>query len=189
MGGVFFGDDESEGATQSSEAAREPQISGTMATAELRELATRLIRIAADIDDKASGSGGSVSASDDQSEFLTLREIEREEPFLADLAERIYDGRRRRVRFLDDDLFGEPAWDMLLDLFINHARKQRVPTTSLCIASQAPTTTALRWISILEQRGLVRRFSSERDQRVHYVELEEKGYRAVSGFLRDLVRK
>lgn len=188
MSGVFFDGDEGEGSAGSSEGPQNVRPGSTIAAAELRDLATRLVRIAADLDENPTGAATAASP-EELAEFLTLREIEREEPLLADLAERIYDGRRRRNRFLDDDLFGEPAWDMLLDLFINHARKQRVPTTSLCIASLAPTTTALRWISILEQRGLVRRISSERDQRVHYVELEEKGYRAVSGFLRDIIRK
>lgn len=188
MGGIFFDGDGGEGSTESSEGVRQPRPGPVLAADQLRDLASRLVRIAGNLEEVTAGAV-LAPPSDETSEFLTLREIEREEPLLAYLAERIYDGRRRRNRFLDDDLFGEPAWDMLLDLFINHARKQRVPTTSLCIASQAPTTTALRWISILEQRGLVRRISSERDQRVHYVELEEKGYRAVSGFLRAVVRK
>lgn len=188
MSGVFFGGKEGEGPVGSSEGAKDTRPGWSAAATELRDLAARLVHIAADLDASPPGTSPP-AAAEEMGEFLTLREIEREEPLLADLAERIYERRRRRNRFLDDDLFSEPAWDMLLDLFINHARKQRVPTTSLCIASQAPTTTALRWISILEQRGLVRRISSERDQRVHYVELEEKGYRAVSGFLRAVVRK
>jgi len=73
-------------------------------------------------------------------------------------ARRTYRNRRsRNALFADEALFGEPAWDLLLDLFIAAKERKRVPVTSACIGAAVPTTTALRWLAVLEERGLVLR--------------------------------
>src|SRR3546814_5777917 len=64
------------------------------------------------------------------------------------LVRRIIHQRQLRARFFDPALFGDPAWDMLLDLTAARAEHNRVSVTSLCIASGVPLTTALRWIEI-----------------------------------------
>lgn len=111
------------------------------------------------------------------------------ESLLPKMAEYEYRDRRRRAELFDAKFFGEPAWDMLLDLFINRARGQTVATTSLCIASGVPPTTALRWIGVLEGKGLVHRYFCERDQRLHYVELTEDGVRRVAEHFRERLRQ
>jgi DNA-binding MarR family transcriptional regulator len=72
--------------------------------------------------------------------------------------------RRLRDKSLGD-IFGEPAWDMLLDLFIANDRGQEVSISSLCHAAAAPATTALRWINVLEERGLIVRQRDPNDGR------------------------
>ena len=62
------------------------------------------------------------------------------------LAREFYAGRRRRARYLSVDLFGEPTWDILLDLYVAAREGRRVPTTSACIGAHVPPTTALRWL-------------------------------------------
>lgn len=99
-------------------------------------------------------------------------------PALA-MAREIYAGRRRRERFLAPDLFGEPTWDILLDLFIAAAEARRVPTTSACIGANVPPTTALRWLRILEARGLVEREDDGRDGRRTFVCLTVRGLAAM----------
>lgn len=121
---------------------------------------------------------------------MTLRKIpalrfEQDIRALAAVAENEYRSRRLREEVLGNDLFGEPAWDMLLDLYINHARKRRVPVTSLCQASSRPITTALRWITELQTRGLVSRCDSSQDNRVSYVELTALGLRLVGSYLQE----
>ena len=46
---------------------------------------------------------------------------------------------------VDAELFGDPAWDMLLDLTAARAEHTRVSVTSLCIASAVPPTGAPGW--------------------------------------------
>ena len=99
------------------------------------------------------------------------------------LAREFYAGRRRRSRYLSVDLFGEPTWDILLDLYVAARENRRVPTTSACIGAHVPPTTALRWLRILEMRGLVDREDDGRDGRRTFVRLTERGHAVMEGFL------
>jgi hypothetical protein len=40
-----------------------------------------------------------------------------------------------RARFFQEELFADPAWDMLLDLLQAEIAQHRVPVSSLCIAA------------------------------------------------------
>lgn len=95
--------------------------------------------------------------------------------FLKD-AETYYRFRRTRDKIFDNRLFADPAWDMLLDLFIAKLTKKRISVSSLCIASAVPATTALGWIAHMEERYLIRRTSDADDRRRIYVELTEQAY-------------
>lgn len=94
-------------------------------------------------------------------------------------AEQEYASRRRRERNLPGDLLGEPAWDMLLYLYVQKARGRPVSIHSLCIAAMVPPTTALRWIDRLLACGLVERRRCERDLRVVHIELTGRGMAAI----------
>ena len=92
-----------------------------------------------------------------------------------EMAVEVYRNRRRRARiFGNNDLFGEPSWDIMLDLFIAGERKKLVSVTSACIGADVPTTTALRWLTILEKRGLVVRQIDGQDARRVLVSLTDK---------------
>lgn len=90
-----------------------------------------------------------------------------------------YDDRRQRRRYLSADLFGEPAWDLLLDLFQARLEDKMITVTSACIAADVPLTTALRWIGVLEQQGLVERSRNVSDQRSIWVRLSDTGMQAM----------
>ena len=91
------------------------------------------------------------------------------------MAETHYAARRRRDRFLPADLVGEPAWDILLDLYIAWKRGHAVSTSSACLGAHVPATTALRWLQVLQDRGLIDRYGDERDQRRTLVRLTRQG--------------
>ena len=103
---------------------------------------------------------------------------------LAKLAREEYELRRSRQCFLDEDLFSEPAWDILLDLFASGVEGRKISVTSSCVASGVPRSTAMRYLAELEERGLVRRSGSERDGRVHYLSLTDFGSAKVKQALR-----
>lgn len=98
-------------------------------------------------------------------------------------ARETYAIRRRRDRHLPGDLFGEPTWDILLDLYVATRENRPVPTTSACIGADVPPTTALRWLRILEARGLVEREEDGRDGRRTFVRLSAQGLAAMDDWL------
>jgi len=65
--------------------------------------------------------------------------------------------RRERDGLFAPALFADPAWDLLLDLYAAHLEGRAVSVSSACIAANVPQTIALRWISVLECRGLIER--------------------------------
>lgn len=104
-------------------------------------------------------------------------------------AKAIYRARRRRQRhfaMLERD-FGEPVWDVMLDLFIAGREKRRVSVSSACIAADVPPTTALRWIQHLEDQAVVVREPDPSDRRRAYLQLSEPIAAAMEGYITELV--
>jgi len=89
----------------------------------------------------------------------------------ADTVANVIRARRLRSRFFSEELFADPAWDMLLDLLQAEIRHHRVPVSSLCIAAAVPATTALRWLKTLVSQGLFIRRADPHDGRRVFVEL------------------
>jgi hypothetical protein len=99
------------------------------------------------------------------------------------LARKTYALRRKRAAIFGNlDLFGEPAWDILLDLFIAYAEGKPVSVSSACIGSAAPATTGLRWLGVLADQGLVVRENDADDQRRVMVRLTQAGRLAMERF-------
>ena len=92
--------------------------------------------------------------------------------------------RRRREAIFQADIFAEPAWDMLLDLYVQDHLGRMVSIHSLCIAAAVPPTTALRWIGKLVADGLVQRRKSLDDHRVVHVALTDEGRTVMEHYLR-----
>lgn len=108
---------------------------------------------------------------------------------LSRIAKREYVQRIQRSKYFEGDLFADPAWDMLLDLYISKVSGIRISITSLCIASHVPPTTALRWIGVLEEFELLRKIRDSADQRRVWVELTDLGSEKMEGYLRDVHKK
>lgn len=99
------------------------------------------------------------------------------------LARKAYALRRKRAAiFGNPDLFGEPAWDILLDLFIAQGEGKPVSVSSACIGSAAPATTGLRWLGVLADEGLVVRENDPEDHRRVLVRLTPAGRAAMERF-------
>ena len=96
------------------------------------------------------------------------------------LAEKLYAERRRRDKAMGlDGLLGEPVWDILLDLTIAHERQEKLTVTAVVIGSEVPATTALRYIGVLEKRGLIERTPDTEDGRRTWVMLTEEGVKTM----------
>jgi DNA-binding MarR family transcriptional regulator len=94
--------------------------------------------------------------------------------------------RQARTRFFDPELFGDPAWDMLLDLAAAHGERAQVSVTSLCIAAGVPATTALRWLSQMVESGIFIRVPDPADKRRAFIALSDKAIGAMAGYFASL---
>jgi DNA-binding MarR family transcriptional regulator len=99
--------------------------------------------------------------------------------WLRDRVRRYAVQRQRRSKYLGAGLFADPAWDILLDLFVAEGRGANISVTSACIASLVPRSTALRWIGLLETGGFVVRRKDPTDRRVAYLALTSQGRTGV----------
>ena len=97
--------------------------------------------------------------------------------------------RQLRYQHLPRPMFGEPAWDMLLSLYVTSGCEAPQTVSNLCSYSAAPSTTALRWIDFLEREELVARRPNKCDLRVVFVELTSKGRAAIEAYLADLLEQ
>lgn len=107
-------------------------------------------------------------------------------PVSAEMIRSIIRARRMRTRYFEEDLFADPAWDMLLDLLQAEISHLRVPVSSLCIAAAVPATTALRWLKIMVGKGLFVRRADPHDGRRVFVELAPDASRALRNYFADV---
>ena len=94
--------------------------------------------------------------------------------------------RRLRSRYFPEELFADPAWDMLLDLLQAEICHLRVPVSSLCIAAAVPATTALRWLKTMVQEGLFLRRADPHDGRRVFVELAPQASDALRRYFSEV---
>jgi DNA-binding MarR family transcriptional regulator len=88
------------------------------------------------------------------------------------MARLIYRLRRRRDDLLGSaSLFSDPAWDMLLDLFIAAREEKPISISGVGAGSGVPATTALRYVTALQSAGLITLLADPADRRRQWVHL------------------
>lgn len=91
--------------------------------------------------------------------------------------------RRLREEVFGPELFADPAWDILLDLYTAEARGECVQTSSLAFAARVPHSTAIRWAKIMTRAGLIDRHKDPRDARRIHVRLSDTARALMSEYL------
>lgn len=165
-------------------------------TEQVGQIAQRLEKLEGPVRDFGSGDGESAfrfesprpAFAGGDGDDGSARLVRASRPPLPDprLVRRIIRQRQLRARFFDGDLFGDPAWDMLLDLTAARAEHTRVSVTSLCIASGVPPTTALRWIGQMTDAGLLERVEDETDRRRAFIALTERAADGMARYFAEL---
>jgi DNA-binding MarR family transcriptional regulator len=92
---------------------------------------------------------------------------------------RICELRRKRNEMFPARLFGDPTWDMLLQLYAARLDMQRLSITRLTKLCGVPATTVLRRLGVLETEGLVTRTDDPLDGRRVHVALSFVGAEAM----------
>ncbi|UVO50253.1 MarR family winged helix-turn-helix transcriptional regulator [Sphingomonas sp. SUN019] len=85
--------------------------------------------------------------------------------------------RRRGLVFADaPGLFAEPAWDILLSLYVARNEKRRCSVTSVAPSAGIPYTTLLRCLSVLASAELVSRSGDAVDRRRSNLDITDRGH-------------
>jgi DNA-binding MarR family transcriptional regulator len=169
-------------ALASSRSLRRPRLSDVASdhnAERLRQLSDEVSRIASTLARLSSGP----SAPRPTVPKATIAEAP---PVSAELVRSIIRARRLRARFFQEDLFADPAWDMLLDLFQAEIAQLRVPVSSLCIAAAVPATTASRWLKTMVEQGLFVRRADPHDGRRVFVELAPETSEALRSYFAEV---
>ena len=90
--------------------------------------------------------------------------------------------RRLRSQYFPAELFSDPCWEMLLDLYDAALAGAEVTVTSLSAASGVPQTTALRRMETLQGHDLIVRAEDKSDKRRTIIKLSDAGMEAVERF-------
>jgi len=96
------------------------------------------------------------------------------------------ESKRRQIG--NGELFGDPCWAMLLDLMIARLEGRKVAVSSACIASGAPTTTAMRLINRLVSESILVRSPDENDGRRDFLTIDPAIEKALIAYLNELAK-
>jgi DNA-binding MarR family transcriptional regulator len=90
-------------------------------------------------------------------------------------AKKHFRDRQLRRQYFSRGIFGEPAWDTLLVLYLSEFSGRRLTIGRLVDWIEAPLSTTQRWIAYLEKERLVAKEGHPDDRRMSYVRLLDKG--------------
>jgi DNA-binding MarR family transcriptional regulator len=90
--------------------------------------------------------------------------------------------RRARERLFCRAMFGEPAFELLLYLYVQSGQKG-ISLTSLTKPARIPYSSAIRWIRYLADKGLVECAESRSDRRATTIQLTPSGRAVMDEFL------
>lgn len=105
----------------------------------------------------------------------------------ADILGRVIGARHSRDRLFGEELFADPAWDILLELSHAHLQRRTVTITHLLKHISASESTLLRWLEKLEQEGWMRRLTDTPGPAP--LELSPKGVAAMQKWISALARE
>lgn len=139
----------------------------------VKDLTTKLSAIAVEFGDRADRfAGGAAPAGSTR---------ERASPVA--VARTLLAQRQSRLDFFPAELFHEPAWDMLLALYVADEERQTMNVKTLVATTSAPVTTSQRWIDHLHKLKLIDRIIDPVDRRRVEISLSDTGQRAVIAYL------
>ena len=164
------------------EGARVHDVASESSAVRLRQLSDEVSRIAATLARLSVGPGAPAA---NRNESVATDEV----PTVPlETIRQVIRARRLRARYFDEELFADPAWDMLLDLLQAEIAQHRVPVSSLCIAAAVPATTALRWIKTMTDAGLFKRRADPHDGRRVFIELSREASEGMRRYFGEVGR-
>ena len=108
----------------------------------------------------------------------------------ADLTEyacRILAGRKQRDLFFAPALFTNPAWDLLLHLYVATAEDGGISVPDCCASLSTPKGVVLRWLDYFQQEEMVVERTDPECTDQGLIRLSETAHLAVSAYLASLI--
>lgn len=95
---------------------------------------------------------------------------------LIDRAEKFLEWGRLKSGALDtgNGLFTDSCWNMCLDIYLCGLKDQQVTVSAIAHSSGIPMTTAMRYINVMAEQGLLQKSSNPADQRMVFVAVSEE---------------
>lgn len=103
-------------------------------------------------------------------------------------ARQIMERRRLREEEFRPTFFGEPAWEMLLELYIRESSGTSTTVAQLQARSGSPASTVGRWLHLLDREGLVSRRPHPVDHGTEFVELADRARESLERYLEAIGR-
>lgn len=115
------------------------------------------------------------------------RPVGRSQEMGVQLAQRLFEERQLRNEFLQtSELFGEPAWDILLYIFLSQSKGKGAKVESLAVASRLPVTLAIRWLERLEYEEMIFAYRDEDETGEIFLRLTQETSSSISKYLQRL---
>lgn len=82
-----------------------------------------------------------------------------------------------------------PGWRIVLELYIAGCERSRLSVSDIWHMTNIAGATSLRWLKLLEDKGLVARSPDPADKRRIWLHLTEEGNHAVTSVVEDLIAR
>ncbi len=107
---------------------------------------------------------------------------------LIDRAESLLKWSRLKAEFLNmgTGLFSDSCWDMCLDIYICDLKGQQITVSSVAHSSGIPMTTAMRYINVMSEEGLLEKTPNPSDNRMIFVSTSASCKQRISDVLQKL---
>ncbi len=103
-------------------------------------------------------------------------------------AENLLKWSRLKAQFLNlgTGLFSDSCWDMCLDIYICDLKEEQITVSSVAHSSGIPMTTAMRYINVMSEEGLLEKTPNPSDNRMVFVSTSSSCKERISDVLKHL---
>jgi DNA-binding MarR family transcriptional regulator len=119
----------------------------------------------------------------DLKDKLLLQQENSPVPVTEDHVLSVLSGRRGREAAIGRELFSDPAWDILLELYAAHLGYRRMILRELARSIDIPESTTARWISVLTDRGFLTTTDERQETVGASLELSPRGLAVMERLL------
>lgn len=96
--------------------------------------------------------------------------------YLIEMLDKYFDNKRLRYIIVSQDLFSDPYWDILVELFHARLRRKDITVSAIATAGNMPQTTGLRYIDSLLAIEYIYREKDAWDGRKVFIRISDKAF-------------